>query len=115
MTTVYRRAGWVLPGILDTYLRYDSAGDHFVGRTVCGLPLDRAEFAILPPFINISREADEAFVAAAIHSCFPHFPSALVLVARFESPLWSTTLISSVPTYHQHTLYFNHHSSTPLV
>ena len=43
------RAGWTLPGVQGTYLRYEAAGDMYVGRTVSGLPIDKPEFAILPP------------------------------------------------------------------
>ncbi|EGZ22102.1 hypothetical protein PHYSODRAFT_435749, partial [Phytophthora sojae] len=44
------RAGWKLPGVQDTYIRYESAGDRIVGRYVTGLPFDDTGFAILPPF-----------------------------------------------------------------
>ena len=43
------RAGWALGGVQDTYLRYEAAGDMYVGRTVTGLPSSQPEFAILPP------------------------------------------------------------------
>ena len=48
-TAIHLRAGWALGGVQDTYMRYESAGDMFVGRTVSGLPSDRPEFDILPP------------------------------------------------------------------
>ncbi|POM77572.1 LOW QUALITY PROTEIN: Hypothetical protein PHPALM_5026 [Phytophthora palmivora] len=44
------RAGWTLPGVQDTYIRYESAGDRIVGRYVAGLPFDDTGFAMLPPF-----------------------------------------------------------------
>ena len=39
-TAVSLRAGWTLGGVQNTYLRYESAGDMYVGRTVAGLPLE---------------------------------------------------------------------------
>ena len=49
---VQLRAGWTLEGVQDTYMRFDNAGDCHVGRTVCGLPQDSPDFAILPPHFN---------------------------------------------------------------
>jgi hypothetical protein len=48
-TAIHLRAGWSFGGVQNTYLRYESAGDMYVGRTVSGLPLDSYKFAILPP------------------------------------------------------------------
>ena len=44
--SIHLRAGWTLGGVQDTYLRYEKAGDYYVGRTVCGLPVGKPEFAI---------------------------------------------------------------------
>jgi len=63
------RAGWAMGGVQDTYLRYEAAGDMYVGRTAAGLPQQSAEFAVLPPhFAN----ADE--VADVVLACFPNAP-----------------------------------------
>jgi hypothetical protein len=78
-TAIHLRAGWTLGGVQDTYMRYESAGDMHVGRTVCGLPCDSHEFAILPPSFN---QVDEE-VKAAIALCFPRLPVNLHLVAEF--------------------------------
>jgi hypothetical protein len=61
------RAGWSMPGVQSTYIKYDRAGDQYVGRTVCGLPLGKPDFAIVPPFFDGSRE----LVATAVTECFP--------------------------------------------
>jgi len=50
------RAGWTMGGVQDTYLRYEGAGDAFVGRTVAGLSVTSERFGILPPFFP-SRDA----------------------------------------------------------
>ncbi len=50
-------------GVQDTYLRYESAGDMYVGRTVSGLPSDDVNFAILPPhFSSHSQLVDQALL-----------------------------------------------------
>jgi hypothetical protein len=48
IVSVCLRAGWTLGNVLDRYLRYEAAGDCFVGRVVAGLPLDSKNFSILP-------------------------------------------------------------------
>ena len=30
------RANWKMPGVMNRYMRYESAGDEYVGRSVCG-------------------------------------------------------------------------------
>jgi hypothetical protein len=29
-------ANWKIPGVMNQYMRYESAGDEYVGRSVCG-------------------------------------------------------------------------------
>ncbi|RLN26223.1 hypothetical protein BBJ28_00023966 [Nothophytophthora sp. Chile5] len=67
-------------GVQDTYLRYESAGDVHLSRTVCGLPDDRPEFALLPPRFTADHTA---IVARAIDSCFGAVPSSLRLVYEY--------------------------------
>ena len=43
------RTGWTMGAIQDTYLRYEAAGDQYVGRVASGLPLCSPKFAALPP------------------------------------------------------------------
>jgi hypothetical protein len=68
-----------MAGVQDTYLRYDAAGDQYVGRTVCGLPVCQASFATLPPFF----EHPDAHITTAIAQMFPAFPADLHRVAEF--------------------------------
>lgn len=42
-------AGWAMGGVTSLYIQYQEAGDHYVGRTVCGLNPSDPSFAILPP------------------------------------------------------------------
>ena len=77
---VHLRAGWNMGGVTDRYLRYEGAGDMYVGRTVCGLPITHAEFAILPPHFKIRNE----LTIETIKECFPGLPSNMTLVAEFS-------------------------------
>ncbi len=65
------RAGWSLGDVQDRYLRYESAGDQYVGRTVCGLPCDSASFCILPPHFPERPPS----LTNAIRVCFPNAPA----------------------------------------
>ncbi|ETL79786.1 hypothetical protein L917_19651 [Phytophthora nicotianae] len=76
---VHLRAGWALGGVQDRYLRHDSAGDMFVGRTVSGLPILKAGFATLPPRFKGGR--DQVEVAKRI--CFRGLPRNVTLIAEY--------------------------------
>ncbi|OWZ06823.1 hypothetical protein PHMEG_00020873 [Phytophthora megakarya] len=56
LVAVHLRAGWSIGGVQDRYLRHDTAGDLFVGRTVTGLSILQPEFAALPPRFEIGDE-----------------------------------------------------------
>lgn len=57
------RCGWKMPGVTDTYARYEAAGDMYCGRVLSGLPLISFKFGVLPPkFIfpdDVEEEATE--------------------------------------------------------
>ena len=50
---MHLRAGWSLGEVQNTYLRYQAASDMHVGRTVCGLPHNSENFALLPPRFTV--------------------------------------------------------------
>lgn len=73
------RAGWTMGVVQDTYLRYESAGDQYVGRVVAGLPICSAKFSVLPPqFDCCMDEVDEMR-----KSCFPHLPDCMICCCRY--------------------------------
>ena len=43
------RAGWVMGGVKDKYLKIDSAGNQHVGRCASCLPILSMDFAVSPP------------------------------------------------------------------
>jgi len=69
-TAVYLRAGWTIEGVQSRYLRYEAAGDQFVAEPFCGLPIDSAEFAALPPLFRWGN----LNVKSAVAKCFPNAP-----------------------------------------
>jgi len=76
-SAIHLRAGWAMGGVQDTYIRYEAAGDMYVGRTVSGLPIDRAEFGLVVPFFKNSQMAQEAVI-----EIFPNIQPNLLLIAE---------------------------------
>jgi len=74
------RAGWTLPGVQGGYLRHEAAGDMYVGRTVSGLPIDKPEFAVLPPNFE---GADAQAIKEALRLVFPTLPKSLNRIGEF--------------------------------
>lgn len=70
------RVGWSMGQVQDTYIRYEQAGDMFVGRTVTGLPLGSPQFSILPPFFT--QPQDDLVTA-----CFPGAPPYTLRILHF--------------------------------
>lgn len=98
---VHLRAGWALPGVQGTYMRYEAAGDHYAGRTVCGLPPTDPDFALLPPFFETRTSEIDGVIA----ECFPNLPPNLMRVAEF--------CLASV-VYHREFLRATMHKDHPL-
>ena len=48
ITSICLRANWVMPGVLNRYIRYENAGDQFVGKCVSGRSRKSEEFVVSP-------------------------------------------------------------------
>ncbi|KAH9139324.1 hypothetical protein AeRB84_016405 [Aphanomyces euteiches] len=55
IVSVCLRCGWSIGNVMERYFRYEAAGDQFTGRVVAGLPVNSAQFAILPPHFSNSN------------------------------------------------------------
>ena len=64
-------------GVQDLYIRYEAAGDMYVGRTLSGLPQDKAEFAAVGPYFEPCDIVDDA-----VRNVFPNLPSRLQKVGE---------------------------------
>jgi hypothetical protein len=53
MAAIFNCAGWALGGSRDKYIKYEAAGDQFLGRTLCGLDPLSITFSISPPFFDL--------------------------------------------------------------
>ena len=56
MASICTRAGWTMGGTRDKYIKYESTGDQFLGRTLCGLNSLVKEFSTSPPFFNMTYD-----------------------------------------------------------
>jgi hypothetical protein len=85
--------------VQDTYLRYEKAGDMHVGRTVTGLPTDKPEFAILPPYFETTSED----LQDTIDICFPDASPKMQLTVEYAlaSVVYhSELLLETLPSNH---------------
>ena len=75
MPAICNRCNWSIRTVLDRYLRYEGAGDQFVGRTVAlmGL-LSSWKFMVLPPHFvsDVSEDLKHLFpIIAAVPTLLP--------------------------------------------
>jgi len=77
--TIDLRAGWS-NGLKDRYIKYEIAGDQYLGRVVSGLPVCHAEFATLPPYFKDENN----LVGPIVSQCFPNLPTRLRRVAEMS-------------------------------
>ncbi|OWY98949.1 hypothetical protein PHMEG_00030145, partial [Phytophthora megakarya] len=73
------QAGWTLPGVQDTYIPYEVAGNRIVGRYVAGLPYGETAFATPPPFFVVFDDE----IRQNITLCFPNIHDRLILTGSF--------------------------------
>ena len=93
--------GWIMGVIQDTYLRFEAAGDQYVGRVVAGLPICSQKFGVIPPQIDCQVEFADQMVSLV----FPTIPSYLSCAFRF---------LASSLIYHLQTLKKYVKDSNPL-
>ena len=59
MASICNRAGWKMGGTRDKYIRYENAGDQFLGRTLTGINSLSKEFSVSPPFFHLPQQEIE--------------------------------------------------------
>jgi len=76
-SAIHLRAGWAMGGVQDIRLDTKRLESMYVGRTVSGLPIDRAEFGLVGPFFKSSQMAREAVI-----KIFPNIQPNLLLISE---------------------------------
>lgn len=67
--SIFLREGWSLPGVQDSYVRYESAGDRIVDRFVAGLPFESRNLLYYLHFFFMGQRVDhnvQLFFATAL-------------------------------------------------
>jgi hypothetical protein len=77
------RAGWKFDGVQGRYIRFESAGDCYLGRFVAGLPQGHPLFASSPPYFMPGSADEEQLVDSCVRDTFPSAPHRLFKVLRF--------------------------------
>lgn len=68
MSSICNRAGWKMGGTRDKYIKYESAGDQFLGRTLACLNSLTQEFSISPPFFHTLPDAQAEGIDTLLRS-----------------------------------------------
>ena len=74
IVSVCLRCGWSLSGVQDRYIRYESADDEYLGRVIAGLPINEADFTVLPPHFHDPSNED---VKKCVARMFPTLKNVL--------------------------------------
>lgn len=75
IVSVCLRCGWSIGPVQDRYLKYENAGDHFLGRVVSGLPLNKPEFSVVPPHFENTKDMRMLVVLEQTFPIYMHHPS----------------------------------------
>jgi phage-related protein len=88
------RAGWKMGGVKEKYLKYEAAGDQYVGRCAAGLNQLTKEFAVSPPHFDFTEAGEDDL---------DH------VIARRKITTWLKTRITNLRRVSPHTqhLIFN--------
>ncbi len=105
IASVCLRVGWSLGGVQDRYIRYEAAGDQYLGRVVAGLPLDGSEFAALPPhFINnegqtVCLAVSEMYPLLKLSSCSHDILKLCVASLLYHAEYLQSVMLESHPLF----------------
>ena len=56
MAPICNRAGWKMGGTRDKYIKFENAGDQFLGRVLCGLNPLSIDFSLTQPFFDVQND-----------------------------------------------------------
>jgi hypothetical protein len=60
IASICLRANWAMPGVLSRYIKYENAGDQFVGKCVSGRRRNSKTFAASPSYWDFSADGRDA-------------------------------------------------------
>ena len=59
MAAICNRAGWKMGGTRDKYIKFENAGDQYLGRVLSGLDALSPSFALTPPFFDTKMNEEK--------------------------------------------------------
>ena len=68
MASICNRAGWKMGGTRDKYIKFENAGDQYLGRILSGLDSLSTGFAVTPPFFDAKNNKENKMVDDFIRS-----------------------------------------------
>ena len=72
MASICNRAGWKMGGTRDKYIKFENAGDQYLGRILTGLDALSPSFAVTPPFFDAKSDEEKKKVDEFIKSRIPN-------------------------------------------
>ena len=81
IASICLRANWAMPGVLNRYIKYENAGDQFVGKCVSGRSRNNKKFGASCAYWDFSAEAPDA-KAASENRLHSYLRESLPLQAR---------------------------------
>jgi hypothetical protein len=98
---IHLRAGWAMGGVQDTYIRYEAAGDMYVGRVVSGLPINSSDFDVVGPLFSDSASQHVVeylkIIFPGIHAEFMHVAENILASLVYHADFLQETLHPSHP------------------
>ena len=68
MASICNRAGWKMGGTRDKYIKFENAGDQYLGRILSGMNSLSPNFAVTPPFFDTQNNEESKMVHDFIKS-----------------------------------------------
>ena len=68
MASICNRAGWKMGGTRDKYIKFENAGDQYLGRILSGMDCLSPSFAVTPPFFDAKTNEQNKMVDDFIKS-----------------------------------------------
>ena len=59
VASIANRGDWSMGAVLDVYWHFSEPGDHFLGRVLAGLDLNKPQFATMPPHFILEGDLME--------------------------------------------------------
>ena len=85
ISSICLRANWAMPGVLNRYIKYEAAGDQFVGKCVSDRKRTSTKFAASPAYFDFSAlDSKERISSICLHTNWA-MPGVLNRYIKYEA------------------------------